>query len=61
MVSHVGAFPASAAIVPPRLNQAGTANGHVYREADLEIFPDGEVGNPLILRYKFISPSGAIP
>ena len=61
VVSHVGAFPAQTAIVPARFNPVGAANGYIYRNADPEMLPDGDVGNPLILRYKFIPPPKTNP
>lgn len=61
VVSHVEAFPAVTAAVPPYFNPKGAANGYLYRNADPEILPDGDVGNPLILRHKFIPPSDASP
>jgi len=54
VVSNVGAFPARAAVVP--FTPIGAANGYIYRRADNEILPDGDFGNPLILRYKFTPP-----
>ena len=59
VVSNVGAFAARTAVVP--FTPIGAANGYVYRKADNEILPDGDFGNPLILRYKFIPPSNANP
>lgn len=59
VVSNVGAFPARTAVVP--FYPVGAANGYVYREADHEILPDGDFGNPLILRYKFVPPPDANP
>ena len=61
IVSHVEAFPAVTAAVPPYFNPIGAANGYLYRNADPETLPDGDVGNPLILRHKFIPPSDASP
>ncbi len=59
VVSNVGAFPARTAIVP--FYPIGAANGYVYLQADYEILPDGDFGNPLILRYKFDPPPDANP
>ncbi len=59
VVSNVGAFPARTAVVP--FTPIGAANGFIYRKADNEILPDGDFGNPLILRYKFVPPSDANP
>ncbi|MXW83054.1 MAG: hypothetical protein F4246_05700 [Rhodothermaceae bacterium] len=59
VVSNVGAFPARAAVVP--FYPIGAANGYVYHQADYEILPDGDFGNPLILRYKFVPPPDANP
>ncbi|MXZ18565.1 MAG: hypothetical protein F4069_06960 [Rhodothermaceae bacterium] len=30
--------------------------GYLYGQADPELLPDGDIGNPLILRYRFIRP-----
>ena len=30
--------------------------GYAYRRGNHELLPDGDVGNPLILRYRFIPP-----
>ena len=59
VVSNVGAFPARTAVVP--FTPIGAANGFIYRKADNEILPDGDFGNPLILRYKFVPPQDANP
>lgn len=59
VVSNVGAFPARTAIVP--FWPIGAANGYIYRKADNEILADGDFGNPLILRYKFVPPPDANP
>ena len=59
VVSNVGAFPARTAVVP--FYPIGAANGYVYRLADHEILPDGDFGNSLILRYKFVPPTDANP
>ena len=61
VVSHVGSFPAVTAALPPYFNPIGAANGYLYRNADPEVLPDGDVGNPLILRYKFIPPKAVSP
>ena len=59
VVSNVGAFPARTTVAPfwPK----AAANGYIYRKADNEILPDGDYGNPLILRYKFVPPPDANP
>ena len=59
VVSNMGTFPARTAVVP--FYPIGAANGYIYRQADNEILPDGDVGNPLILRYKFVPPPDANP
>lgn len=61
VVSNVGAFPPVTSAVPPHFNLIGAANGYLYRRADPEVLPDGDVGNPLILRYEFIPPTDATP
>ncbi|MXY07125.1 MAG: hypothetical protein F4Y61_00585 [Rhodothermaceae bacterium] len=59
VVSNVGAFPARTTVAPfwPK----AAANGYIYRKADNEILPDGDYGNPFILRYKFVPPPDANP
>ena len=59
VVSNVGAFPARTAVVP--FTPIGAANGYIYRKAGNEILPDGDFGNRLILRYKFVPPPDANP
>ena len=59
VVSNVGAFPARTAVVP--FWPIGAANGYIYRKADNKMLPDGDFGNPLILRYKFVPPPDANP
>ena len=41
VVSNVGAFPARTAVVP--FTPKAAANGYIYRKADNEILPDGDV------------------
>ena len=54
IVSNTGQFPARSAIttVPP----IAAGHGYMYYEGKLEILPDGEFGNPLILKYRFVQP-----
>ncbi len=59
VASNVGAFPARTAVVP--FTPIGAANGYIYRKADNEVLPDGDYGNPLILRYRFVPPPDANP
>lgn len=50
-------FPGRSTISP--VWPLAAANGYVYTAGDYEPLPDGEDGNPLIIRYKFIPPEGA--
>jgi len=59
VVSNLGVFPARTAVAP--FFPIGAANGYIYHKADPEILSDGDLGNPLILRYKFIPPPDANP
>ena len=39
----------------------GARDGYMYSVGDNEQLPDGDMGNPVVLRYKFIPPSDATP
>ena len=59
VISNFGDFPPRSTLsdgVP-----VGAANGYVYSVGDNEPLPDGDIGNPVILRYKFIPPADAAP
>ncbi len=57
VASNVGLFPPRSTISPDKPLAAGY--GYIYRQGDHEPLPDGDVGNPLILRYRFIPPQDA--
>ncbi|MDE2835028.1 MAG: hypothetical protein OXM02_10985 [Bacteroidota bacterium] len=55
VVSNAGRFPARStlsSVVP-----IGAANGYIYSVGANELMSDGDVGNPVLIRYKFIPPS----
>lgn len=53
--SNSGHFPARSTI--SSVYPQGAGNGYFYAVGENEILPDGNYGNPLILRYKFIPPA----
>ena len=59
VASDTDQFPARSALSP--VVPVGAANGYIYGVGDNEPLPDGDIGNPVILRYKFIPPSDAAP
>ena len=54
IVSNTGEFPARSTIttVPP----IAAGNGYMYYRGKHELLPDGEFGNRLILKYRFVQP-----
>ena len=59
VASNTGQFPAHTALTS--MIPVGAAHGYIYRVGDNELLPDGNVGNSVLLRYKFIPPTGASP
>ena len=59
VASNVGQFPARSSLSP--IAPKGAANGYIYSVGDNEPLPNGDVGNPVLLRYKFIPPTDAAP
>ncbi len=57
IASNVGRFPPRSTITPDQPLAAGY--GYIYSQGDHEPLSDGDVGNPLILRYRFILPRDA--
>ncbi len=57
VASNVGRFPPRSTISPVWPDAAG--NGYIYSQGDHEPLADGDVGNPLIFRYRFIPPQDA--
>lgn len=57
VVSNVSRFPARSTLSPVTPKAAGY--GYFYSVGDNESLPDGEVGNPVIVRYRFIPPTNA--
>ena len=54
VASNSGQFPARSTISPVHPLAAG--GGYFYAVGEHESLPNGEIGNPVILRYRFISP-----
>ena len=54
VASNTGQFPARSTISPVHPLAAG--GGYFYAVGEHESLPNGEIGNPVILRYRFISP-----
>ena len=54
VASNVGRFPHRSTISSTVPIAAGF--GYVYSRAAPELLPDGDVGNPVVLRYRFIPP-----
>ncbi|MDE2834035.1 MAG: hypothetical protein OXM02_05890 [Bacteroidota bacterium] len=57
VASNIGAFAARSTMSP--IDPVGAADEYIYGYGDNEQMPDGEVANPVLLRYKFIPPSDA--
>lgn len=54
VASNVGQFPPRSTITYVWPLAAG--EGYVYSKGDPELLPDGDVGNPIVLRYRFVPP-----
>ena len=54
VASNENRFPGRSTISHAFPKSAG--NGYFYAEGEHESLPDGEVGNPILIRYKFIPP-----
>ena len=54
VVSNTGQFPPRSTITTVTPMAAGY--GYMYYEGKHELLPDGELGNPLILKYRFVQP-----
>ena len=54
IVSNTGQFPPRSTITTVTPMAAGY--GYMYYIGDNELLPDGELGNPLILKYRFVQP-----
>ncbi len=54
IASNTGRFPGRSTIspIPPR----AAGNGYFYAAGDNEQLPNGDYGNPVIIRYRFIQP-----
>ena len=55
VASNVGEFAARSTMSP--VSPVGAADGYIYSVGDNVQMPDGDVGNPVLLRYKFTPPS----
>ena len=54
VASNTGQFPGRSTISHVIPKSAG--NGYLYAEGEHEPLPDGEVGNPILIRYRFVQP-----
>ncbi len=57
VVSNISRFPARSTLFPGHPVAAGY--GYLYNLGDNEPLADGEVGNPVITRYRFIPPTNS--
>ena len=57
VASNVGEFAARSTMSP--VWPVGAADGYIYSVGGNVQMPDGDVGNPVLLRYKFTPPSDA--
>ena len=55
IVDHKNRF-ASVSTLATRRHLVGSGGGMLYYKGDHELLSDGELGNPVILRYRFIPP-----
>ena len=53
--SNVGQFPSRSAVLT--VNPIAASHGHIFVRGDPEPLPDGEMGNPMLVRYRFTPPS----
>ena len=54
MAINTGLFPGRSTVSPVTPQAAG--NGYFYAVGSNEPLPNGDVGNPVIVRYRFIPP-----
>ncbi|MXW83188.1 MAG: hypothetical protein F4246_01920 [Rhodothermaceae bacterium] len=54
IASNIKQFPSRSTISP--ISPLATGDGYIYSQGDPELLPDGDVGNPTVLRYRFIPP-----
>ena len=54
IASNIKQFPNRSTFSP--ISPLATGDGYVYSQGDPELLPDGDVGNPIVLRYRFIPP-----
>ena len=59
VVSNAGLFRPRSTLAPIWPQAAG--KGYVYSVGDHESMSDGDIGNPVILRFRFIPPSDVLP
>ena len=55
IASNTGKFPNRSTITP--IEPVASGYGYIYSRGDPELLPDGDVGNPILLRRRFIPPS----
>ena len=58
VVSNTGQFPPRSTITTVVPITAG--HGYMYDREEHELLPDGELGNRLIIKYRFIQPENTI-
>ena len=58
IASNTDRFPGRSTISPVAPRAAG--NGYLYAVGENELFPDGTVGNPVIIRYRFSPPASTV-
>ena len=57
VASNAGHFPPRSTLAP--IWPIAGGNGYVYSLGDNKQLPDGDIGNPLIVRYRFVTPEHA--
>ncbi|MCY4159686.1 MAG: hypothetical protein OXE92_02625 [Bacteroidetes bacterium] len=55
IVDHNNSYPGISTVFSGSFMGAG--RGLLYTQGDHELLPDGDIGNPLILRYRFVPPT----
>ena len=59
IVDHQNRFSGISTVWSSEKRLVGAGNGLLYLGGDHESLPDGNVGNPLIFRYRFVRPQTA--
>lgn len=57
VASNAEHFPARSTLAP--ISPIAGGNGYMYSLGDNELLPDGDIGNQVIVRYRFVTPEHA--